>query len=58
MHAQAGFFTTIDTLLFHLASRSNGLSLISKLAFSSLAGAFIFHAAAGKGLLFNVQWAP
>jgi hypothetical protein len=50
---------TIDSLLLKLASSSNGQSLISKLAFSSLpAGALIFRAAVDRGLLFNVHCTP
>ncbi|KAH9174960.1 hypothetical protein EDB89DRAFT_425462 [Lactarius sanguifluus] len=42
----ASFFTSIDSLLFKLASNKSDGSLTSKLALSSLAGALIFHVAA------------
>ncbi|KAH9050978.1 hypothetical protein EDB83DRAFT_2629146 [Lactarius deliciosus] len=42
----ASFFTSVDSLLFKLASNKSDGSPTSKLALSSLAGALIFHVAA------------
>lgn len=42
----ASFFTSVDSLLFKLASKKSDGSPTSKLTLSSLAGALIFHAAA------------
>ena len=51
---QASFFTTINSLLFRLASGKNDGSLTSKLILSSLAGSWIYHAAVGKRLLLAI----
>jgi hypothetical protein len=45
---QASFFTSVDGVLFKLASKKGDGSPTSKVALLSLAGALIFHAAAGK----------
>ncbi|KAH9067638.1 hypothetical protein EDB87DRAFT_15107 [Lactarius vividus] len=42
----ASFFTSVDSLLFKLASNKSDGSPTSKLALSSLAGALVFHVAA------------
>jgi hypothetical protein len=48
---QASFFTTIDGFLFRLVSDGDNGGLANKLALSSLTGALIFHAAAGKTII-------
>ncbi|KAH9955027.1 hypothetical protein BC827DRAFT_1322744 [Russula dissimulans] len=44
----SSFFTSIDSLLFSLASSKNRDSTASRLMLASLVGALIFHAAAGS----------
>ncbi|KAI0282862.1 hypothetical protein BGY98DRAFT_64594 [Russula aff. rugulosa BPL654] len=44
----ASFFTSIDSVLFSLASSKDKHTLTSKLMLASLVGALIFHAAAGR----------
>jgi hypothetical protein len=45
---QASFFTSIDSVLFSLASSKDRGTSGSKLMLASLVGALIFHAATGK----------
>ena len=47
-YTQASFFTSIDSLLFSLASNKGDGSRTSKLMQASLTGALIFHAATGS----------
>lgn len=47
---QASFFTSIDTVLFSLASSQDNHNSADKLMLASLVGALIFHAAAGRYL--------
>lgn len=47
-YTQASFFTSIDSLLFSLASNKGNGSRTSRLMQASLTGALIFHAATGS----------
>jgi small basic protein len=46
-YIQATFFTSIDSVLFSLASSRDKHNTASKVMLASLVGALIFHAAAG-----------
>jgi len=46
-YIQASFFTSIDSVLFSLASTKDRRNTTSRVMLASLVGALIFHAAAG-----------
>jgi hypothetical protein len=54
---QASFFTSIDSVLFSLASTKDNHTFTSKLMLASLVGALIFHAAAGRDFKHNLSFA-
>jgi len=45
---QSSFFTSIDSVLFSLASSKDRHNTASRLMLAALVGALIFHAAAGS----------